>query len=36
MYPQLIENAINLHPDVLEAMVIGVPDDFRGESARLS
>jgi long-chain acyl-CoA synthetase len=34
VYPQLIENAINLHPDVLEAMVIGVPDDFRGESAK--
>ena len=34
VYPQLIENAIRMHPDVMEAMVIGVPDDYRGESAK--
>ena len=34
VYPQLIENAIHQHPDVSDAMVIGVPDEYRGESAK--
>ena len=34
VYPQAIEQAIHAHPDVAEVMVIGVPDDYRGESAR--
>ena len=34
VYPLTIENAIHQHPDVLEAMVIGVPDAYRGESAK--
>ncbi|WP_163846396.1 AMP-binding protein [Pseudooceanicola aestuarii] len=34
VYPLTIENAIHQHPAVLEAMVIGVPDDYRGESAK--
>lgn len=34
VYPQLIENAIRMHDSVAEAMVIGVPDAYRGESAK--
>ncbi|MEC9432607.1 MAG: AMP-binding protein [Pseudomonadota bacterium] len=34
VYPQAIEQAIHAHPDVAEVMVIGVPDAYRGESAR--
>lgn len=34
VYPLTIENAIHQHPSVLEAMVIGVPDAYRGESAK--
>jgi long-chain acyl-CoA synthetase len=34
VYPLTIENAIHQHPDVQEAMVIGVPDAYRGESAK--
>ncbi len=34
VYPLTIENAIHQHPDVLEAMVIGVADSYRGESAK--
>jgi len=34
VYPLTIENAIHQHPAVLEAMVIGVPDAYRGESAK--
>ncbi len=34
VYPLTIENAIHQHPDVAEALVIGVPDDYRGESAK--
>ena len=34
VYPLTIENAIHQHPNVLEAMVIGVPDAYRGESAK--
>ncbi len=33
VYPQAIEQANHEHPDVAEVMVIGVPDDHRGEAA---
>lgn len=32
IYPQEIENSLALHPKVLDAAVIGVPDDEMGES----
>lgn len=35
VYPLAIENAVMEHPDVIEAMAIGVPDDYRGESAKV-
>ncbi len=35
VYPQMIENAVHQHPDVSEAIAIGVPDDYRGESAKV-
>jgi len=34
VYPQMIEQAIYEHPDVEEALVIGVPDAYRGEAAK--
>jgi long-chain acyl-CoA synthetase len=34
VYPAMIENAIYEHPDVVEAIVIGVPDAHRGETAK--
>ena len=34
VYPNMIENAIFEHPDVEEVIVIGVPDQYRGESAK--
>jgi long-chain acyl-CoA synthetase len=34
VYPLKIEYAIYEHPDVEEALVIGVPDAYRGESAK--
>ena len=34
IYPQMIEQAIYEHPDVEEVLVIGVPDDYRGEAAK--
>jgi long-chain acyl-CoA synthetase len=34
VYPQLIEQAIYEHPAVAEAVVIGVPDAYRGETAK--
>jgi len=34
VYPQMVEQAIYEHPAVAECLVIGVPDDYRGESAR--
>lgn len=34
VYPQLIEQMIYEHPDVLEVLVIGVPDEYRGEAAK--
>ncbi len=35
VYPLTIENAVMEHPSVAEAMAIGVPDDYRGESAKI-
>ena len=34
VYPQVVEQAIYEHPDVEEAMVIGVADAYRGEAAK--
>jgi long-chain acyl-CoA synthetase len=34
VYPQMIEQAIYEHPSVEEAAVIGIPDNYRGESAK--
>ena len=34
VYPQMIEQAIYTHPGVLEVIVIGIPDDYRGEAAK--
>ena len=34
VYPAMVEHAIYQHPDVEEALVIGVPDAYRGESAK--
>jgi len=34
VYPQMIEQAIYAHPSVQEVLVIGIPDDYRGEAAK--
>lgn len=34
VYPQIVEQAIYEHPSVEEVLVIGVPDAYRGESAK--
>ena len=34
VYPQMIEQAIYAHPAVHEVIVIGIPDDYRGEAAK--
>ena len=34
VYPRMIEEAIYEHPDVEEAIVIGVPDAWRGQAAK--
>jgi long-chain acyl-CoA synthetase len=34
VYPQMIEQAIYTHPSVHEVIVIGLPDDYRGEAAK--
>jgi long-chain acyl-CoA synthetase len=34
VYPQMIEQAIYTHPAVQEVIVIGIPEDYRGESAK--
>ena len=34
VYPRVIEEAIYEHPSVEEVLVIGVPDDYRGEAAK--
>ena len=33
VYPRSIEDALYRHPDVVEAVVVGVPDPYRGEAA---
>ncbi|MGH6942619.1 MAG: long-chain-fatty-acid--CoA ligase [Geminicoccaceae bacterium] len=34
VYPRVVEEAIYRHPVVLEAAVVGVPDDYRGETVK--
>src|SRR5258708_17020753 len=34
VYPQMIEQAIYEHSAVHEVIVIGIPDDYRGEAAK--
>jgi long-chain acyl-CoA synthetase len=34
VYPQMIEQAMYEHPSVHEVIVIGIPDDYRGEAAK--
>jgi long-chain acyl-CoA synthetase len=34
VYPTAIEGAIYEHPDVTECIVIGIPDDYRGQAAK--
>jgi long-chain acyl-CoA synthetase len=34
VYPSYIENIINQHPSVLTSVVVGVPDEYRGEVAK--
>jgi long-chain acyl-CoA synthetase len=34
VYPQMIEQAMYEHPAVQEVIVIGIPDDYRGEAAK--
>jgi long-chain acyl-CoA synthetase len=34
VYPQMIEQAIYQHPAVQEVIVIGIPDQYRGEAAK--
>lgn len=34
VYPQMIEQAIYEHPAVHEVIVLGVPDQYRGEAAK--
>lgn len=35
VYPLMIENAVHQHPNVSQAIAIGVPDEYRGESAKV-
>ncbi len=34
IYPLMVEEAIYEHPQVEECLVVGMPDDYRGESAK--
>jgi long-chain acyl-CoA synthetase len=34
VYPQMIEQAIYEHPHVDEVLVVGIPDEYRGEAAK--
>jgi long-chain acyl-CoA synthetase len=34
VYPRLVEEAVYQHEDVLECLVIGVPDAYRGETVK--
>ncbi len=35
VYPRVIEDAAYQHPDVLEAVAIGIPDKYRGQAPKL-
>ncbi|QNE06585.1 long-chain-fatty-acid--CoA ligase [Croceicoccus marinus] len=35
VYPRVIEDAAYHHPAILEAVAIGIPDDYRGQSPKL-
>ena len=35
VYPSVIEEAVYEHPDVAEAIVIGIPDKYRGQAAKV-
>ncbi len=34
VYPRVVEEAIYEHPEVLEVTVIGIPDEYRGETVK--
>jgi long-chain acyl-CoA synthetase len=34
VYPRMIEEAVYEHPDVAECVVVGIPDAYRGQSAK--
>ena len=34
VYPRIIEDALYLHPEVDEVIVIGIPDEYRGEKPK--
>ena len=34
IYPALVEEALYRHPDIVEAAVVGAPDDYRGETVK--
>ena len=34
VWPRDVEDVLYQHPAVLEASVVGVPDDYRGETVR--
>jgi long-chain acyl-CoA synthetase len=34
VYPAAVESALYEHPDIVEAIVIGIPDEYRGQSAK--
>ena len=34
VYPRVVEEALYLHPDVVEAVVIGMPDPYRGQTVK--
>lgn len=34
VYPRVVEDAIYQHPDVSECTVIGIPDEYRGETVK--
>lgn len=34
VYPRVLEDALNEHPEVAEAVVVGVPDDYRGQAPK--
>jgi hypothetical protein len=34
VYPAAVEGAIYEHPDVAECIVVGIPDEYRGQAAK--